>query len=266
MINEGKTPKEFAIGVTQILGLLPVAKNRMGAAFLQNAYGGRQVSVTRLTLEFPQLIDNNVECTKTLLNKIEASGINYKKTNSIDYPSLLASNVPNKFILDFLEKFHIAVDIDNSSLEFSKVDLIKYINNSISKGVINSWNVGIVSVEPNNDNQIMKLTSKVSVRCVNRARLKSPPVNGAYNIKAVTSKSDRIMDLNKGAKNEYDNRKSPLLLIYCISKNSKPQQNVPTLREELYKNIVKSKQRNIISYSIIFPPDSSSKSVYKIEI
>ena len=51
MISEDKRPNEFAIGVKQILGLLPTAQNRLGSAILIDNYGGSQVSVTRLALE-----------------------------------------------------------------------------------------------------------------------------------------------------------------------------------------------------------------------
>jgi hypothetical protein len=266
MIGDGKTPREFAIGVRQILGLLPVAKNRMGAAVLHNVYGGNQVSVTRLTLDNPSLIDNNIEQTRQLLKKVEGLGIKYKKINKIDYPTQLAKLVPNDVVLQFLKEFHIAIDKDGSYLEFNKMDLIKYINTCIIKGKIKSWNIGIVSVGPNDDNEIVELSKSIKVRCINRSRLKLDAVNGAYNIKAVSSKSDRLMDLDKGAQNEYDNRNEPLLLIYCISKNSKPQQNDSSTRVALYNKIKKSMQRNPISYSIIFPPDTNSKSVYKIVI
>lgn len=263
MIDDNKTPREFAIGVRQILGLLPVAKNRMGSAVLHNVYGGSQESVKRLTLDMPDLIDKNIDSTKRLLKKIEAAGIKYKNTNTIDYPSKLARAVSNSDIIDFLQDFHIAIDKDGSSLEFNKEDLIKYIKKRVSEGFIKSWNVGIISVSPNSDNEIVELSINVKVRCIIRARLKTSPINGAYNIKALSSKSDRIVDLDKGAKNEYDNRKEPLLLIYCISKNSKPNTADSASREELYKNVPKSKHRNPIAYSVIFPPDSESKSVYK---
>jgi len=145
--------------------------------------------------------------------------------------------------------------------------LIKYINQRYSKVDLKNWNVGIVSIGPNNDNEIVNFTNNVSVRCINRARLKTSPINGAYNIKAVSSKSDRIMDLGQNAKNEYDNRKQPLLLIYSISKNSIPVQNdEKSSREPLYKDIVKSSQRNPISFSIIFPAENESKPQFKQKI
>ena len=94
--------------------------------------------------------------------------------------------------------------------------------------------------------------------------MKTSPVNGAYNIKAITSKTDRMIDLAVGAKNEYDGRTSPLLLLYFVSKNSKPlRDNEKSSREILYKNIEANKHRDPVSYSIIFPSDKEGKGIYK---
>ena len=94
--------------------------------------------------------------------------------------------------------------------------------------------------------------------------MKTSPVNGAYNIKAITSKTDRTLDLPTGAKNEYDGRTSPLLLLYFVSRNSKPlKDNEKSPRESLYKDIEISKYRDPVSYSIIFPSDNDGKGIYK---
>jgi hypothetical protein len=267
MISENKKPREFPIGVRQILGMLPVSKNKLGAATLESVYGGSQVSVTRLTIETPSIIDENIKSTKLLLEKIESSGLKYMNVNTIDHPTKLAKGVTVDIVIEYLNKFNIAKDIDGTSLEFNKDNLIKYINQRCSKGNLQSWNVGIVSIGPNKDNQIVELTKTVKVRCINRARLKTTPVNGAYNIKAVSSKSDRIMDLKANATNEYDNRKEALLLIYCISKNSVPMQDEEkSSREPLYKDIPTTSHRNPISFSIIFPPENESTPQFKQKI
>jgi hypothetical protein len=268
MINEDKKPREFSIGVRQILGMLPVSKNKLGAASLETVYGGSQVSVTRLTLEQPDLIDENIKSTKSLLEEIKKSGLRYSDVNSIDIPTKLTKGVSIEIILKYLNTFNIAKDKDGKSLEFNKDNLIKYINQRSSQGELKNWNVGIVSIGPNADNEIVMLTDEVSVRCINRARLKTSPINGAYNIKAVSSRTDRMMDLKKNAKNEYDDRNQPLLLIYCISKNSIPVNGEEkSSREALYKNILKKNRRNPISFSIIFPSENESKPqfIQKIE-
>jgi hypothetical protein len=94
--------------------------------------------------------------------------------------------------------------------------------------------------------------------------MKTSPVNGTYNIKAISSKADRTIDLAPMAKNEYDGRTSPILLLYFVSRNSKPMYDneEKSLREDLYKDINLNKHRDPVSYSIIFPSDNDGKGIY----
>ncbi len=263
MIDDDKKPREFAVGVRQILGLLPTAKNRLGAAVLEDYFGGSQVSITRLTLEKPDIIDLNMVAVEKLINRINSSGIQYIDKSSNDYPTKLALDVDNKPILEFLNEFHIAVDSIGNSLEFQKDQLLKYINKRISKNEFSKWNIGIVSIGKSNDEQLVNLPGGITVRTINRARFKTTPVNGAYNIKAVSSKSDRKMDLPTSAINEYDQRNQPLLLLYFINKNSKPQTQNESWREPLYEGIDEAFKRNPVSYSIIFPSENGAPGVFK---
>jgi hypothetical protein len=259
MVEEGKTPKEFAIGVRQILGLLPTSRNRLGAAVLENYYGGSQVSVTRLPLEHPKLIDENVLATRKLIENIYTKKIPFSKRGKNDLPTILANDVPNELIFDYLTNFYVATDVDGSSLEFDKESLLKYINKCISNNMFQHWNVAIISVGQNTDNTIISLPCNINVRAINRSRLKTSSINGCYNIKAVSSKSDRKIDLAENAVNEYDGRVKPLLLIYFISRSSKPQLEQPEpSREALYLRISADKHREPVSYSIIFPTDNDA--------
>jgi hypothetical protein len=267
MVEDEKTPKEFAVGVRQVLGLLPTSRNRLGAAILENHYGGSQVSVTRLTLDYPKIIDSNVIAAKNLIQNICDMKIIFEKKGKSDLPSILAKCIPSDTVLDFLNKFHIAVDSDGTSLEFDKENLIKYINKRIAKNELLNWNVAVISIGQNSDNTIISLPCDLRIRAINRARLKTSAINGAYNIKAVSSKSDRKIDLSDNAVNEYDGRKQPLLLLYFISRNSKPQiEKSEPSREDLYLNITTEKHRDPISYSIIFPSDNEATGVFKQNI
>jgi hypothetical protein len=267
MVEDEKTPKEFAVGVRQILGLLPTSRNRLGAAILENQYGGSQVSVTRLTLDYPEIIDTNVIATKTLIQNICDLKITFEKKGKSDLPSILAKDVPYDTVLEFLNKFQIAVDSDGSSLEFDKGNLLKYIDKRIAKNELLKWNIAVISVGQNTDNNIIYLPCNIRIRAINRARLKTSVINGAYNIKAVSSKSDRKIDLFDNAVNEYDGRIQPLLLLYFISRNSKPQvDKLEPSREELYLGIQTEKQRDPVSYSIIFPSDNEAPGVFKQNI
>jgi len=271
MINDDppKTPKEFGIAVRQIYGLLPTAKNKLGSALLENYYGGSQVSVTRLLLDKPKLIDENFDSTWKLIQNICDEGINFQKIskNKTDFSTLLVECISYEIINSFIKNFHIALDFDNSSLEFNKSNLLKFLKRKYSNGEFTEWNVAIISVGKNKDNNIIDFPCNIKIRAVNRARMKTSPINGAYNIKAISSKTDRKVDLKEEAKNEYDGRIKPLLLIYAVSRNSKPlQEREKSSRESLYKNIDLSKHRDPISYSIIFPPDNDGKGIYRQEI
>lgn len=267
MINENppKTPKEFAVAVRQILGLLPTAKNKLGAALLEINYGGSQVSVTRLPLDKPNIIDDNTTCVSELIKKIGISGKKFSHvTSKSDVPSLIVTDVPFQLVNSFINDFQIATDTDNSSLEFDKNKLVNYLSKKTDKGELLKWNIALISVGKNEDNNIISLPDNIKVRAVNRARMKTSPVNGAYNIKAISSKTDRVIDLATSAKNEYDGRTSPLLLVYFVSRNSKPlKNNEKSSRESLYKDIDLSKHRDPVSYSIIFPSDNEGRGIYK---
>jgi hypothetical protein len=167
----------------------------------------------------------------------------------------------------FISNFHIATDTDGSTLEFDKNNLLKYLSKKTIKGELLKWNVALVSIGKNDDNNIISLPGNIEIRAVNRARMKTSPVNGAYNIKAISSKADRVIDLAVGAKNEYDGRTCPLLLIYFISRNSKPLLiNEFSSRENLFNDIESFNHRDPASYSIIFPPDNDGKGIYKQDI
>lgn len=262
MVDENRTPKDFAIGVRQIMGLLPTAKNKLGAAVLESYFGGRQVSVTRLLLDNILLGDENTKFTKILIQSIIDNQIIFEPIGSNDFPSRMAKHVPAEFILQFLSAFNVATDFDGSPLEFDKINLVNYIKKRIGSDELRYWNVGIISIGANIDDNRILLPGDITIRAVNRARLKTSPVNGAYNIKAITSKTDRMIDLLPTAINEYDGRNEPLLLLYFISRNSMPRERESITREALYLGISKEKHRDPVSYSIIFPSDNEGSGIY----
>lgn len=258
MINEDppKTPKEFAIAVRQILGLLPTAKNKLGAALLENHYGGKQVSVTRLTLERPEFIDQNLKVTESLIAKIENTGNKFNKVKNGDFSSLLSIKSDISLLKEFVNNFKLGEDINGICLEsFSKKELLIYLD----KTDIKCFNTAIISLEKRSKQDIIKLPKDINVIPVNRARLNISPVNGSYSIKGISDKLDRRIDLPKTSKNEYDQRMEPLLLIYFVDKNSTTiKQNWKNLYED-----IDIEKKNPVSYAIIFPSDKIGKGIFK---
>jgi hypothetical protein len=258
MINEDppKTPKEFAIAVRQILGLLPTAKNKLGAALLETHYGGKQVSVTRLTLERPEFIDQNFKVTESLIVKIENKGNKFNKVKNGDFSSLLSIKSDINLLKEFVNDFKLGEDINGICLEsFSKKELLNY----LAKTDIKYFNTSIISLEKRSKQDIIKLPMDINVIPVNRARLNISPVNGSYSIKGISDKLDRRIDLPKTSKNEYDQRMEPLLLIYFVDKNS-------TTTKQNWKNLyedIEIEKKNPVSYAIIFPSDKIGKGIFK---
>ena len=263
-----KTPKEFAIAVRHIYGLLPTARNKLGAAQLQSNYSGSQVSVTRLILGKPFLLDKNMTFTVDFINKLISNETKFEKVkSSTNLSSLITFNVPYTTVIDFLHNYHIALEDDQksqSTLGVNKLNLLNYLKKKTENNNLLSWNVAIISIESEN---IINLPGGIQVGAVNRSRLKTSPVNDAYNIKALTSRSDRQIDLPPDAKNEYDRRQLPLLLLYFVSRNSFPMSDQEkTCREKLYQGIDTKHHRDPVAYSIIFPSDNEAPGVYKQEI
>lgn len=258
MINEvpSKTPKEFAVAVRQILGLLPTAKNKLGAAILEKHYGGSQVSVTRLTLGKPEVIDQNFKVTESLIEKIEYSGNKFNKIKNGEFSSLLSTKSSITLLKEFVDDFKLGEDMQGVCLEsFSKQDLLNY----LTKTNIKYFNTAIISLEKRNEQDIIKLPRNINLIPVNRARLDISPVNGSFSIKGISDKLDRRIDLPSTSKNEYDQRIEPLLLIYFVDKNSSTsKQNW----KNLYENI-EIEKKNPVSYAIIFPPDNVWKGIFK---
>ena len=259
-----KTPKEFAIAVRHILGLLPTARNKLGAAQLQSNYSGSQVSVTRLMLGKPTLLDENMTFTVDFINKLISNATTFQKVkSSTDLSSLITFNASYKIVIDFLHNFHIALEDDQdpkSILGFDKLNLLNYLKKKTENNNLLFWNVSIISTESEN---IINLPSGIQIGAVNRSRLKLSPINGAYNIKALNSRSDRQIDLPPDAKNEYDKRELPLLLLYFVSRNSIPMLDKErTCREKLYQGIDTKHHRDPVAYSIIFPPDHKAPGVF----
>jgi hypothetical protein len=213
-------------------------------------------------LDNVSIIDQNLNITSSLISDLFALTSKPSKSSKNKHSTILFQNVPIKPIKQYINNFQIAKDTDGSYLEFNREDLIRYIAKK-EDALFSTWNVAIVSIGTDDDADTIDLNHEYKIKPVNRARLKTSPINGAYNIKAVSSKSDRKIDLSPDAINEYDNRKNPLLLLYFIDKNSKPMKDdEKSHREPLYSGIDANKHRSPVSYSIIFPPDGTSKGVY----
>lgn len=241
MVDENKTPEDFPIGVRQIIGMLPTGRDKMGSAMLKENLRGSQLSVKKLALEHPNDIDHNFLCLENLIGQIQ----NFEAIGKKEYPTLLAHDVPAKLVTKFLEKFKPSRSESGSYIDYDKTNLIDH----LQKEEYKTWNVALIS----GSGSLIDFKSGNKISAVNRARLKTAPDNGSYNIKALAGSSDRKIDLPINAKNEYEYRTIPLLLLYVIDKNSVPRDDDSTTREPLYLGLHKSIHKNPSAFTVIFP-------------
>jgi len=241
MVKEEKTPEDFFIGVRQIIGMLPTGRDKMGKAVYKENLRGSQLSVKKLQLEHPEIIETNFSYLQDLINKFQEFDERGKK----DYPSLLARNVSSDLVNDFLKRFMPAKSKSGKYIDYDKENLLAHLDNEDYP----SWNVALISGR----DRPIHFEKKVTIRAVNRARMKNEPDNGSYNIKSLAGSSDRKIDLHSTAKNEYDGREKPLLLLFVVDKNSVPRQSESTTREPLYEGLHESIHRNPPAFTVVFP-------------
>lgn len=256
MNSSDSTPNEFAIGVKHILGLLPTAKNKLGASIFEESLGAKQISMTKLPLEYPEKIDANYKVFEKFLSY---NVDKFRKYNDSQTPTILGEDIALNDILTFIESFEYPIGKNKQYLDIDKDKLSDYINRN--RESLSSWNVAIPSLSENPDNLVINV-GNFKIKAVHRSRMNNFSDNGNYNIKGLSDKKDRKIDLNKDAKDEFDGREKPLLLIYLISKNSKAALNSKGVRVDLYDGIEISKHRNPIAFSIIFPKNNEVSSRY----
>src|SRR5690606_33911580 len=135
----------------------------------------------------------------------------------------LYRNVPYALVYDFLTNYQSVQE------DFRNELLLNYLRKEHEAGGLQNWNVGIVGSKREKDT--IDLGLGFPVHLVNRSRFKTiQPAN----IKALTTRADRIIDLDWNGDlstlennniTELRNSQHPgtgLLLIYPINKDSEP--------------------------------------------
>ncbi len=159
---------------------------------------------------------------------------------------------------------------------FNQIDLFtNWIKAVTADGNLSSWNVAIAGgcIDPS-DSSAWVLPNGLAVRKIRRNNKKNRPA-GHLNVGAVRDPKDNIIDvndeqlsgiakekLNNIAANHYEIRhaagldKTPLLIIYCIDKNSKPT-SVNSPREPL------DAVEDVVAFSITIPVIASGRNTAK---
>jgi hypothetical protein len=220
--KQGKTPRDLAIRVRTHPKLQITAKNKMGKARVTSAsYSDQRLQSFLFKHEDSHWLTRNLEAGRTLCsNLIRGPGLEERGS------AVLFREVDAEHIVRFLKSYSFHEDHEDLRTDL----LVNYIDRERQLDALKTWNVAVMrrgTSDPKLGTVDLKLGSPVA--CISRSRFgRTVPCN----IKALTSASDRIVDLSPigGEPNEKAmiaarNDQAPgvgLLLLYPISKDSTP--------------------------------------------
>ena len=268
MREQGLTPREFPPEVAISKGRNPAAKNKIAKNVMSsnNSFYDEE----KYTLRFPldqEFHKKNKSYIETLIDRLsEESGKHFEKINDCN----VIKNVSYKPILDFIYNFQFAEEETFSgAAEFIKNEIEKEDEDSLK-----NWNFGIM--QGKGEGKIDLSFLKGIKPCIrNKIEENEELKNKQIYIKALTGSTDLLIDVNredfwkwKDQENQsgiserelarqyrrkiYGNR--PLLIIYPISKNSKPNPNKKSDRLALFDNLdIEYEKHDIFGLLIAFP-------------
>src|SRR5690554_6233769 len=217
--SEGRTPRDFAVRVQTHPKLAVTSRLKMQNVKLASAsYSNGHYQTFQFNHENREWLQHNLEETKSFLQKVADQSQPDQKSGS----RWLYRDVPYDFVYDFLKEYK------SLHQDFENRLLLNYLEKEHNAGGLSHWNIGIVGSK---NRETIDLGLKHPVHLVNRSRFQRiTPAN----IKALTTRADRIIDLEwngelKGLTHEtitnLRNEQFPnhgMLLIYPIDKNSGP--------------------------------------------
>ncbi|TXD39291.1 hypothetical protein FRC98_02510 [Lujinxingia vulgaris] len=217
--SEGRSPRDFAVRVQTHPKLAVTSRLKMQNVKLASAsYSDSHYQTFQFDHENLEWLQHNLQATRSVLQEAASVSQLEEKSGSRS----LFRSVPYKIIYDFLEEYKsLHQDFDNRLL-------LNYLEKEHAAGGLTHWNIGIIG---SRNRDTIDLGLDRPVHLVNRSRFQSiKPAN----IKALTTRADRIIDLDwegelKGLSHEtlcsLRNNQYPdsgLLLIYPIDKDSGP--------------------------------------------
>ncbi len=241
--RENLTPRDFAVRVQTHPKLAVTSRLKMQHVKLASAsYGDSHIQTFQFKHNDRQWLRTNLDATKELLEHVSG------RHDAEDRPGArwLFQNVDVAPVLDFLRKYQSLHE------DFANRLLVNYVERELEHEGLSTWNIGIIG---SHRLEAIDLGTDLKTHLVKRSRFRQiKPAN----IKALTTRSDRIIDLDwdrplKGLTSEniaeMRNAEQPdsgLLLIYPIDKDSEPA-NDSKLRHPL------EAKEHVIGIGLSFP-------------
>lgn len=213
--DEGLTPTDVAVRIRSHRTMKVTARNKMGRGnIVQGSYSGRLAQTIWFLLDKPDVLQKNLDAGKKFITS--HSGW----TPAANTGSYLIKNIPCQDVLNFLNTYTFAKKDDVSGPALDSISMIEYIKRLNSKGELLKWNVGIISnikTESNKDSTVK--WGELDILPVTRSRV----AGTKYKVGVTSSPPELLLDNPEKTALEYRSiNQNPLLLLYRISKDSKP--------------------------------------------
>jgi Z1 domain len=272
--RENLTPTDFGLKIRAHPVMLVTAENKMGAARrISQNYSGRLLQTTTFRLEDLEWLRRNLEATRVFLHGLGAPV-------SVDSGRFIWSGVNWRTIDGFLSQY--SVDPRSSFMDMTSIR--QYIAEQVKQDELVSWTVAVIGQEARTlDTENLSIVRHPSVNTISRTRLKdrphsvgvltnpatinNPPGSGDEEIglsdeqllrARANATNGRFGDLGTALRSERDRREG-LLLVYPLSKQSRPRQN-STQRLPLFENPERD-GCTVVGIALVFPQSDSAATI-----
>lgn len=272
--RENLTPTDFGLKIRAHPVMLVTAENKMGAARrISQSYSGRLLQTTTFRLEDREWLGRNLEATRTFLHALGAPA-------SVERGRTIWTGVNWRSVDRFLSEY--SVDPRSSFMDMASIR--QYIAEQVRQDELVNWTVAVVGQETRTvDTEDLSIVGHRSVNTISRTRLRdrphsvgvltnpatvnNPPGSGDEEIglsdeqllrARANATNGRFGDLGSALRSERD-RTEGLLLIYPLSKQSRPRQN-STQRLPLFENPERD-GCTVVGIGLVFPQSESAATI-----
>ena len=206
-MTDGITPQDLAIAVRTHPTMLIVSPLKMRHARTVNVgFAGKEVQTTHFydtEAHADLMVRNQVAVRELVAGLSHDTSIPTRRGN-------LYRDVPAGRVQDFLDSY------GHPDEGTSRPDLWnQHIKQSLSKGELETWNVFVRSGDSTKEFQ---LTDDHAINTLRRPQLTGRSTDSILRIRAITTPSDRRVDLPVGQDRQHS---QPLLIVYVIDQNYK---------------------------------------------
>lgn len=218
------------------------AANRMQAAIPADMNYQSLDSQTTYFVNDEEVLRQNLELASTFFERLgHSTNFNREQNPSVRH-SLLWENVSFDNIRPFLENYHYHA---NQRVFQHRDQLIQWIAETTQLGHLSNWNVWLVGIGDENAQQ-WETANHETIRMVSRTKVESLSNDDTICIKTLRGPSDKRLYREYAGAERID--ANPLLLVYIIDRDSRPQRNSRD-------RVALDSPEHIVGFNIMIPGD-----------